>query len=542
MKTFFKKINSNKEEKLESNKSNYNSIAKILLNRLIPAMSLITFLVIVKHYVVQHYIVSIDNILQGYDINAVYQLELLEKTETLTYYIILVLIVFLCAFVFLPTFKKLSKSFHEVKESNENIMKLFKAVHGALFLLDMGNHNILLMNNEAEKLINTEFKEGINIKSYLKIKTGDFYDIFATINECEHNEEMEIELILKENQKMYVIVTTTKIRFNNKDSLLMGLFDISKQKQCEEVYKDMAIKDNLTELYNRNYFEQYVKDKIEEAEKYDEPISMLMIDIDYFKIINDTYGHPIGDEVLKFVAKKLKSVIRKSDDVFRVGGEEFVVLMPKSDVYAADIVAEKIRVALENSEHPVAGKITVSIGVAQRLKSETSDDWYKRVDKALYCAKEGGRNCVVNYDENNNFAIARIEWKKNWESGNKTIDNEHMKLIELGNSLIFMDLSNYDFDKVLNQLDKLINHIVNHFKDEESILNEINYVNYDEHKKIHNDLLAKASSLKEKYLNGNINKTAFFSFIVDDIVKEHMEKEDVKFYDYLKNSSSEATS
>lgn len=429
-----------------------------------------------------------------------------------------------------------------MKESNENIIKLFKIVHGALFLIDLESCNVLLMNKEAEKLINAEFKEGTNIKNYFKIESRDICDVFETIKEYEHKENMEIELTLNESQKMHAIVTSVKTHFKNKDAVLMGLFDISKQKQSEEAFKDMAIKDNLTGLNNRYYFEHRLKDKIEEAEKYDETISMLMLDLDQFKTINDTYGHPVGDDVLKLTANTLIEVTRKSDDIFRVGGEEFVVLMPKTDVYAADIVAEKIRVAIENSEHPVAGKITASIGVAERLKSETLINWYKRVDKALYCAKEGGRNRIVNYEDNSNFATAYIEWSKDWESGNRIIDNQHMELIELGNSLIFMNLSNHQFNKVLNQLDKLLNHIINHFNCEESILKETNYTYYNEHKEIHNNLMAKANELRENYLSGKINKTAFFSFVVDDIVVGHMIEEDMKFYDCLKNNVNAITS
>lgn len=524
---------------MESNKKKYNNIAKIMLKRFIPAMILIALLVIAKHYVLQYYIISMDNVLQEYEISAISQLRLLNKTETLMYYLILALIAFLSLFIFLPTFKGLSKAFYEVNESNENIMKLFKIVHGALFLIDMESCNILLMNQEAEKLINAEFKEGINIKNCFKIKSSDLCDMFENIIEYEHNEKMEIELILHGNQKMYAIVTSTKTHYKNKDAVLMGLFDISKQKQSEEALKDMAIKDKLTGLYNRYYFEQRVKDKIEEAEKFDEPISMLMLDLDHFKFINDTYGHPVGDNILKLAAKILKTVIRKSDYVFRIGGEEFIVLMPKTDIHAADIVAEKIRVALESSEHPFAGKITASIGVAERLKSETLENWYNRVDKALYCAKESGRNCVVNYEGKNNYATAHIEWSKDWESGDIIIDEQHMELIDIGNILIFMDLSNFEFDIVLNQIDKLINHIVNHFKYEENLLNDMNYVDYNGHKVIHEDLIAKASELKENYLRGNINKTAFFSFLVDDIIIGHMVKEDMKFYDYLKSTDVE---
>lgn len=128
-------------------------------------------------------------------------------------------------------------------------------------------------------------------------KTLDSCDLIKTIKENEHNGNMEIELILNNNEKIYAIVTFVKTHFDNKDAVLMGLFDISMQKECEETFKKMAVKDNLTGLYNRHYFEKRANDKIAEAEEYGEPISMLMLDLDQFKSINDTFGYPVGDEV-----------------------------------------------------------------------------------------------------------------------------------------------------------------------------------------------------------------------------------------------------
>lgn len=373
-------------------------VKEIFLKRFIPSVASVVLLVIINHISIQSSFERMNTILQKYEINLNSQLLIIERTEILLFFLILFMIVFLIIFIFLPTFKRLSKAFYEVKKSNENIMELFRITHGAMFLIEPETCNVILMNRKAERLISSQLKEGMNIKNYFKIKSRDSCDVIKTIKENEYNENMETELILNDNKKMYVIVTFVKTHFDNKDAVLMGLFDISMQKECEETFKKMAIKDNLTGLYNRYYFEKRANAKIVEAEKYGEPISMLMLDLDQFKSINDTYGHPVGDEVLKLIAYRLKSIIRKADYIFRVGGEEFVVLMPKTNILAADIVAEKVRLELENTEHDIAGKITVSIGVAERRKLEVLDDWYKRVDQALYSAKESGRNCVMKYE------------------------------------------------------------------------------------------------------------------------------------------------
>lgn len=513
----------------------HNNDAKKMLRKFMLSIILIIILAVVKHLVLQHYISSINVILKKYGLDATNQLQLLDNIETLLYILILALIIIISISIFLPTLKGLSRALNEVNEKNENIMKLFKIAHGALLLVELESCNIMLMNKEAEKLINAEYKEGLNINEYIKIKSLDFCDVIDVLNENDQNEKLEVELILNGNEKMHAIVTAVKTSYNNKNAVLMGLFDISKQKQSEESFKNIAIKDKLTGAYNRYYFEKRVNDNIEEAEKFNESISMLMLDLDHFKNINDTYGHPVGDEVLKLIAARLNSIIRKSDYLFRVGGEEFVVLMPMTDMFAADKVAEKIRAELEKIEHPVAGKITASIGVAERLKLEMLDDWYKRVDRALYCAKEGGRNCVVNYGENINYATAHIEWNKDWDSGNKILDKQHRELIDLGNTLMFMNLSNYEFYKIINQLEKLINHIENHFRYEEELIKEANFSDFEEHKQIHAKLVNKANELKSNCLNGTINKAAFFSFLLDDVVIDHMVREDKKFYYLIKD-------
>ena len=221
--------------------------------------------------------------------------------------------------------------------------------------------------------------------------------------------------------------------------------------------------------------------------------------------------------------------------MFRVGGEEFVVLMPNTTVNGEDIVAEKIREAISTYNYPIVGKITVSIGVAQRMKSESLNDWYIRVDKALYCAKEGGRNRVVNFINSKNMPVAlvHLEWKSQWESGNKEIDEQHRELIEIANSLVYMSLSDTEVQKTINQLEILIKHIVNHFEYEETVLAGIGYPQYLEHSNIHKSLIDKSLNLKASYINGELKATALFSFMVDDVVLGHMVDEDKKFFPYI---------
>lgn len=171
--------------------------------------------------------------------------------------------------------------------------------------------------------------------------------------------------------------------------------DVTEKVKKEEQLLKIAGKDELTGLYNRHYLNSYLESEIEKAESENTPISMAILDLDHFKLVNDTWGHPVGDEQLKHTAHTVLKVIRKTDLMIRFGGEEFIIIMPQTDVNSSQIVLEKVRVAIENNPLSITGRQTVSIGTAQRMNAEIFSDWYKRVDEALYRAKEDGRNRIV---------------------------------------------------------------------------------------------------------------------------------------------------
>jgi len=150
----------------------------------------------------------------------------------------------------------------------------------------------------------------------------------------------------------------------------------------------LATTDGLTGVWNRHYLEQAVAGEMARAQRYGEPLAMVMFDIDHFKAINDRHGHLVGDQVLIELALRLRGHLRASDVLARWGGEEFVVLLPHNNVEAAARLAEKLRLATLTPPFPVAGTITTSFGVAAYQPHETLDDWFTRADHALYAAKE----------------------------------------------------------------------------------------------------------------------------------------------------------
>jgi two-component system cell cycle response regulator len=163
---------------------------------------------------------------------------------------------------------------------------------------------------------------------------------------------------------------------------------------------EMAITDSLTGLYNRRYMEGHLKTLVDEAVQRGKPLSLLVADIDFFKSVNDTHGHDAGDEVLKDFSERLRQNIRGIDLACRLGGEEFVVMMPDTDLTKAYVVAERLRQCIAERPFQLTGdtriQITASVGVASlEGVDDTPDALLKRSDQALYCAKRDGRNRVV---------------------------------------------------------------------------------------------------------------------------------------------------
>lgn len=166
---------------------------------------------------------------------------------------------------------------------------------------------------------------------------------------------------------------------------------------------EMAITDPLTNLYNRRYMESHLGTLVQRAADRGKPISVLIVDIDYFKSVNDTYGHDVGDEVLREFGERLARNVRGIDLACRYGGEEFVVVMPDTDVKLANSVAERLREDVAGQPFPVSADVgainmTASIGVTALLSpGESGDQFLKRADRALYRAKREGRNRVVSH-------------------------------------------------------------------------------------------------------------------------------------------------
>lgn len=157
----------------------------------------------------------------------------------------------------------------------------------------------------------------------------------------------------------------------------------------------LAVTDTLTETFNRRKFDEVVTTEHQLAVHEQSPFSLIMLDIDHFKKVNDRYGHSVGDKVLRHLSRLIRGLIRQGDLLIRWGGEEFLVLLPTTQLEEAGPFAERIRREVEKEQFPEAGFITISLGVAQLRQGDSTDALLRRVDTALYQAKQKGRNRVV---------------------------------------------------------------------------------------------------------------------------------------------------
>jgi diguanylate cyclase (GGDEF)-like protein len=158
---------------------------------------------------------------------------------------------------------------------------------------------------------------------------------------------------------------------------------------------DQAIMDPLTGVFNRRHMERCLGDAIERQRRSSAPASLLLIDVDHFKRINDQLGHAKGDAVLKGIVSLVEKRSRKLDSLFRIGGEEFLLLLPDTQEAAAAVLAEQLRASIAESPLLDGRRVTVSVGVGELRPGESMDSWMKHADDALYAAKKAGRNRVA---------------------------------------------------------------------------------------------------------------------------------------------------
>jgi diguanylate cyclase (GGDEF)-like protein/hemerythrin-like metal-binding protein len=277
-------------------------------------------------------------------------------------------------------------------------------------------------------------------------------------------------------------------------------------------------------------------------------VSLILFDIDHFKRINDTCGHQAGDSVLRELVSVARKTIRSIDMLFRWGGEEFVVIAASTGYRGSAALAEKIREAVETHRFQSVGSVNVSLGVAEHLAPESVETWFRRLDDALYRAKNSGRNRVwverVGSSDlwaaESGPSVVRLVWQEAYECGEPNIDAQHRELFALANAALDASFKTAEprapFEAAI---DKLLAHIVKHFADEEEILDACGYSDLSRHKAAHASLLAQADKLRAGVAADRTTTGELVQFLADKVIAQHLFAADRKFFSLFLNQSAQ---
>jgi diguanylate cyclase (GGDEF)-like protein/PAS domain S-box-containing protein len=283
---------------------------------------------------------------------------------------------------------------------------------------NLGRWNWLIQSNEVHfnpaKATNLgysldELPEKVGFEFFTqKLHPDDYDDVMQNMrNHLEgRSNAYEVEYRIKRKDGSYAWYydrgKVSKYTDKNTPLIISGIvFDVSKNKELElelkianEKLKQIAFLDELTHLANRRLLLEKLESEYNRANRYSETFSIVMVDIDHFKRINDTYGHNTGDLVLQNLANILSSRARDTDVVSRWGGEEFIILLPHTNIRDAKTVAESIRQAVSHASLGINERVTISLGVSEYRKSISPNKLIEEADCLLYEAKCNGRNCT----------------------------------------------------------------------------------------------------------------------------------------------------
>jgi len=318
------------------------------------------------------------------------------------------------------------------------------------------------------------------------------------------------------------------------DRTIIGLN--AKSKKME----DLAMLDPLSNLYNRNKLEADLEHIVEMSNRSGDVASILLMDIDHFKQINDQLGHDVGDEVLVLTSQIITSLLRADDQVYRWGGDEFLILAHHTDLNGAGRLAQRIIDKVSSTTFPKITKISVSIGCAQHFQYESKKDWFKRVDLTLYKAKQTGRNRFEMWANKDILptTVAKLVWNEAFSSGKPEIDDQHKNLFRLSNDLYDLLGSADSFTIVEEILDRVQQDMSEHFAYEIKEILAYGFPFAEAHHELHDNLLREYAVMRDQLRQGKVNLGAFFNFFSVKVVAEHIIKEDAKFFTYLKSRQS----
>lgn len=268
--------------------------------------------------------------------------------------------------------------------------------------------NIVFFNNGAEVMLGYRQEEILDrCVTVLYESEERAKEVMRIMRECGGTVSAFETLLRTKDGSLFPVLISASILYDNEghEAGTVGFNkDLRERKELEQKLEALATTDFLTKLYNRAHFNAKLEEEFHRAERYQTPLSLMLLDIDNFKSVNDTYSHQGGDAYLEALAGLVVSSIREVDIAARYGGEELTIILPNTDTEDAMVLAERLRSMVEGFEVPFGGRTihrTISIGVSTHTagRMKTLDEFLAAADTALYAAKRGGRNRVALYSE-----------------------------------------------------------------------------------------------------------------------------------------------
>ncbi len=302
----------------------------------------------------------------------------------------------------------------------------------------------------------------------------------------------------------------------------------------------LSTTDRLTGVWNRVHMDRAIEAEVARAERHQQAVSLILLDIDHFKRINDDHGHAVGDEVLQELVARLNQGLRLTDSLYRWGGEEFLILATDTGFEGAGALAERLRIKVADAPFPDVGPVSISLGVAEYLPGESSKLWFDRADNYLYQAKNGGRNRVMVdprsasdvREHDHRRSPFELVWQASYASGHRMIDEEHQHLFVLVNRAIAeaIKVPKRNGQHLTRALASLLEHIEAHFAHEEAILEACNFRGLQGHRKAHQYLLKRAREVKRASEKGPVPLGTLVEFLAQEVVLQHIVGADQKFF------------
>jgi diguanylate cyclase (GGDEF)-like protein/PAS domain S-box-containing protein len=297
-----------------------------------------------------------------------------------------------------PDFLELDKTIKGIRNScKTHFEKIFDLLPDPTIITTMEDGKLLVYNKAFLQLIETRGKkimdESMNIHDlYFELDKRD--QLVAELKQTGISDNMEIRVNDANDEMFVAMVSSQVINIEGTPHILSVIRDVTEIKKMEVEIKRLAITDKLTQVFNRPKLDEILGCELERSERTKAPFSIIIVDIDLLKSINEEHGNQWGDVLLVGIADILKEQVRSTDIVGRWGGEEFLIILPDTDVKGAVILAEKLRVIIAETKFEQVGKLTASFGVAAYQKDLLPATIISRAYAARNQAKEKGRNRV----------------------------------------------------------------------------------------------------------------------------------------------------